>query len=830
MEPRQLLTTMLGLTTADTLVNFDSARPDVIRSSTSIGGLQPGESILAIDSRTTTGQVFGLGSSGRVYRIDPFTGTTAQVGDGPIATSLSGGDFDIDFRSSSSTLRIVSDGGMDVRFDVDTATLTDDGNLAYASNDPGAGTTPQIVAAAYNNNDGISGASTLFEVDAKRNMLVTQGAQNSSDHTLENMGQLFSFQPLGLSLVGPVGLESTPGGQLFLSATTSGGAQSALYTVAREAPATLVGEFPTSVTIRDITSLPDSPLVYALTANNTIVSFRASTPGDLLSVHPITGLQLGETIASITFDHSDGTLYGFGTTGRLYTINPQTAAAAPRSSSPIAPAYDGSKPSITFLSGADTIRLVTKQGQDLQINPLNGTVVAVDNPLAYVPMDPGTGFPPSIVAEGEFVQPALSNGYPTTAFDLIGIDSARDTLVEQTGAPASGAIATAASLGLNTTDDTGLDATLPADPNAAVTLVSLTAPGASASTLYRVFASFAGTNASLSLVKLGDIAGGAIIRDIAIAPTGYVFIDPPGEVAETAGAATVTVRRLGGASGPLAVRAVSSDGTAKAGIDYTPVNALLNFADGETSKTFTVPIIAGSFLDGMKTLNLSLYPDTYPAGSVISATTLTIVGTAAVGPAKLQSVSFEGTASAIQSVLVTFTAPVDFFTANSVAEYRVVGVTADRSHRTVVIPLLQLGIDPPGPGTLLTTQARIDFASPIALKNFRSLQVTARGIGPNAFDSTVTYTITRGAIVHYTDGDGDRVVLGVIGRGAKLIVLRRADGQAVSVFVEGKGKSVFGFLIPTRKSNHKTTIDRFVTGGAKLNLPKSIAVTQAVAS
>src|SRR4051812_36939177 len=90
LEVRQVLTSMLGLTATNQLASFDTARPDVIRSLTPITGLQAAETILGIDSRPVTGQVYALGSTGRLYTLDPATGASTLVGTGPLATPLSG--------------------------------------------------------------------------------------------------------------------------------------------------------------------------------------------------------------------------------------------------------------------------------------------------------------------------------------------------------------------------------------------------------------------------------------------------------------------------------------------------------------------------------------------------------------------------------------------------------------------------------------------------------------------------------------------------------------------------------------------------------------------
>ena len=64
------------------------------------------------------------------------------------------------------------------------------------------------------------------------------------------------------------------------------------------------------------------------------------------------------------------------------------------------------------------------------------------------------------------------------------------------------------------------------------------------------------------------------------------------DVNEHAGHATVTVNRIGGRPGGL-VDYATSDGTAAAPGDYTATHGTLTFADGETQKTFDIPVSLG---------------------------------------------------------------------------------------------------------------------------------------------------------------------------------------------------------------------------------------------
>lgn len=102
-------------------------------------------------------------------------------------------------------------------------------------------------------------------------------------------------------------------------------------------------------------------------------------------------------------------------------------------------------------------------------------------------------------------------------------------------------------------------------------------------------------------------------------------------VNEDAGSALITVRRVNGSDGSVAVQYATSEGTATKDVDYVHMVGILTFAQGETSKTFMVPIIDEDQSEGDETVNLIL---SSPTGGAVLGTpnkaVLTIVD--AVGP------------------------------------------------------------------------------------------------------------------------------------------------------------------------------------------------------
>ena len=97
-------------------------------------------------------------------------------------------------------------------------------------------------------------------------------------------------------------------------------------------------------------------------------------------------------------------------------------------------------------------------------------------------------------------------------------------------------------------------------------------------------------------------------------------------VQENGGAATIAVTRTGSTTGDAGATLTLSGGTATAGADYTGTSFAVTFADGETSKTISVPIVDDALDEDDETVNVTLSSPT--GGAAIgtpAAAVLTIV-------------------------------------------------------------------------------------------------------------------------------------------------------------------------------------------------------------
>ncbi|WP_199332029.1 Calx-beta domain-containing protein [Anabaena lutea] len=129
---------------------------------------------------------------------------------------------------------------------------------------------------------------------------------------------------------------------------------------------------------------------------------------------------------------------------------------------------------------------------------------------------------------------------------------------------------------------------------------------------------------TVRLVRDGEVKAGesAYIDDVAITPISqFIPLISSGVLAfsnttyslkeDGTAIASVTVNRTGGSNGAVSARINFKDGTAKATSDYNNTPITVNFADGEISKTITIPIVNDTTPELDETLQLTL---TNPTG------------------------------------------------------------------------------------------------------------------------------------------------------------------------------------------------------------------------
>jgi Calx-beta domain len=111
--------------------------------------------------------------------------------------------------------------------------------------------------------------------------------------------------------------------------------------------------------------------------------------------------------------------------------------------------------------------------------------------------------------------------------------------------------------------------------------------------------------ASGASIADGSATGTILDNDVA-SSSSLQFSAAAYGVAEGAGSVAITVNRTGSSSGSVTVHYATSNGTATAGADYSSSSGTLTFGSGVTSRTFSIPILQDTLVEGGETVNLAL--------------------------------------------------------------------------------------------------------------------------------------------------------------------------------------------------------------------------------
>ncbi|NER32609.1 MAG: hypothetical protein F6J93_00765 [Oscillatoria sp. SIO1A7] len=138
-----------------------------------------------------------------------------------------------------------------------------------------------------------------------------------------------------------------------------------------------------------------------------------------------------------------------------------------------------------------------------------------------------------------------------------------------------------------------------------------------------------------------------IVDNDAANPGSLQFNSANFSVNEGEGTATIAISRTGGSDGEVTVDYITgSSGTATAGTDYTTASGTLTFADGETSKSFSIPIADDGDAESNETVEITLSNAVGGSLGSQNMTTLTILDDDPIG----------GLPAAIDSTFVGFSA------------------------------------------------------------------------------------------------------------------------------------------------------------------------------
>jgi hypothetical protein len=414
-----------ALTNDNKILLLNAKSPSAVTSQVSITGLQASETILGIDFRPATGELYGVGSSSRIYVINPKTGVSRSISAAPFTPAINGTNVAFDFNPTVDRIRLVTSNGQNLRLNPETGTVQiEDGAINGAA---GA----KVSSVAYTMNKAGAATTVLFDIDAANNKLYKQDPPNN--------GTLVEIGALGYDIEETGGFDINPDGTVALAALSVGG-KSGLFTIdVNTGKAAKIGDFGQTITGL---AIPTEAVAYAVSTNNELLIFNplASTPTPVVKL--ISGIAAGETILGMDMRPLNGQLYALGSTSRIYTINASSGVATAVGTAGFIPLLSGSSFGFDFNPLVDRIRIVSNTGQNLRFNPADGTVI-LDGPLVSV--------------SAQISGAAYTNNFTgTTSTTLFDIDSANDRLVKQ-DPPNTGGLVDVGALGINVEAANGFD-------------------------------------------------------------------------------------------------------------------------------------------------------------------------------------------------------------------------------------------------------------------------------------------------------------------------------------------------------------------------------------
>lgn len=419
-------TPVIGLDATGNLVRFNSATPGTV-TTTAITGLTAGETLVGIDFRPATGQLFGLAvnataNTGTVVLLDPQTGAATPIGTpGSVAlVDASGNPVDLpasgygfDFNPTVDRIRVVTSTGLNFRLNPNTGAPVDGDNGQAAGSVTGtnpdgpiSGGTTSVDATAYTNSFAqVTGstATTQYTLDSASNRLFIQNPPNAGPQT-SPLPITLNGAPLDFTAVNgfdiPSGVRvatsNSPASGQGLAALTVGGTTGLYKINLGTGAATFVGAIGAGTTGLSGLTVADAP---AGSVAFNAASYTVSESGPTLAIELVrTGGSTGALTVDLTATGGTATA-GSDYSGLPLTVNfadGQTRATATlnitddtavegdetvllRLSNPtgggVLAAQDSATLNITE-NDAQPVR-GTREGETLRGGPLNDTILGL---------------------------------------------------------------------------------------------------------------------------------------------------------------------------------------------------------------------------------------------------------------------------------------------------------------------------------------------------------------------------------------------------------------------------------------------------------------------
>ncbi|WP_162925780.1 DUF4394 domain-containing protein [Isoalcanivorax indicus] len=199
---------VIGLTRDNALIEFAPGSPGMVSAPVTVTGLmEDGETLVGVDVRPATGELYGVSNLGNLYTVDAHSGVAsfqAALVAAPDSgfDGLLGDDFAMDFNPVPDRLRLISDQGQNLRINVDNGETIVDGDIAYAEESDLGGiedipllgpllgligsillpeddaAVPALTAAAYTNSFAGTATTQLFTLDTGNDSLNLQNPPN----------------------------------------------------------------------------------------------------------------------------------------------------------------------------------------------------------------------------------------------------------------------------------------------------------------------------------------------------------------------------------------------------------------------------------------------------------------------------------------------------------------------------------------------------------------------------------------------------------------------------------------------------------------------------